>query len=94
MSNTITRDELAELLMEAGHHHHQAYISSEGVDPEWALWYASYLQARLFGRLDPIPTRSSLVHLLVQAALDFVPTAEAPKWPPVYAEAMLKALLG
>ena len=39
-SDPLTREELAELLVETGHHHHQAYADSDGVDPEWALWYA------------------------------------------------------
>ena len=35
---------LAELIVQTGHHHHQAYLSSDGVDPEWAAWYAGYLK--------------------------------------------------
>ncbi len=82
----ITANGLADLLLETGHHHHQAYISSNGIDPEWALWYSGYLQTKLWDRGGPIPTRSSLVHLLVQAEKDFVATPESPDWPPVYAK--------
>ena len=89
---TTTVEELAELLLETGHHHHQAYISSEGVDPEWALWYAGYLQTRLWDRAGSLPTRSSLVHLLVQAEKDFVAIPDAPDWPPAYAKYMLENL--
>ena len=92
ISNPITLNELADLLMETGHHHHQAYITSEGVDPEWALWYAGYLQARLWDRLGSVPTRSSLVHLLVQAEMDFAATPESATWPPVYAALILATL--
>ena len=54
---TTTVEELAELLLETGHHHHQAYVSSDGVDPEWALWYADYLQTRLWDGAGSLPTR-------------------------------------
>ncbi|MGI9613225.1 MAG: hypothetical protein ACR2QO_09970 [Acidimicrobiales bacterium] len=88
----ITVGELADLLVETGHHHHQAYISSDGIDPEWALWYAGYLQTKLWDRAGIVPTRSSLIHLLVQAEKDFVATPEAPDWPPAYARMMLDSL--
>lgn len=35
--STMDQSQLAELLMKTGHHHHQAYIEADGVDPEWAL---------------------------------------------------------
>jgi len=90
----ITREELADLLVETGHHHHQAYETSDGVDPEWALWYAGYLQSQLFGRTPALPSRSSLVHLLVQGDKEFVPTDVAPEWPLAYADLMLTEFLG
>lgn len=92
MSNSLTPEELADLLMETGHHHHQAYISSEGIDPEWALWYAGYLQSRIWDRLGAVPTRSSLVHLLVQADLDYVAGDDATPWPQVYAAFIIERL--
>ena len=92
MSTSITAAELAELLVETGHHHHRAYESSDGVDPEWALWYAGYLQTRLFDHTTVLPTRSLLVHLLLQAESDFVATEQAPAWPPVYADFILTEL--
>ena len=67
MSDPIGALELAELLQETGRHHHAAYASSNGVDPEWASWYAPYLQARLGERLGTLPTRSELIYLLVAA---------------------------
>ena len=92
MPATLSVPELAEILMAAGHHHHQAYISSDGVDPEWAMWYSSYLQAQIWDRAGEIPTRSTLVHLLIEADKNFEPTEEHPDWPPVYARYMLEEL--
>ena len=67
MTNQIDGSELAELLGETGHQHHAAYQTSDGIDPEWASWYAPHLQTRLGTRLGSIPTRSELIHLLVGA---------------------------
>lgn len=47
MTTPITADELAVLLVDAGHHHHDAYGESDGADPEWPLWYAQLLLAHL-----------------------------------------------
>lgn len=88
----ITAAELAELLVETGQHHHHAYISSDGVDPEWALWYAGYLQGRVWDRAGVIPTRSRLVHLLLSAEQDHAAYGGQAPWPAFYAERMLSAL--
>jgi len=70
MHDTISSAELAELLTEAGHHH-PAYQESNGIDPEWATWYAPYLQTRVGDRLGSPPTRSELVYLLISAEKAF-----------------------
>lgn len=90
---TITAAELADLLLEAGHRHHQAYAVTDGADPEWALWYAGYLQARLWDRTGSLPTRSKLVHLLLAAEEQHGATDGDVPWPPFYAESMLAALV-
>ena len=36
--------QLKGLLREVGEAHHQAYIETDGADPEWPLWYADYLR--------------------------------------------------
>lgn len=83
---------LAELLMETGHHHHQAYISSDGIDPEWALWYSGYLQSRIWDAFGEIPTRSRLIQLLLSAEEEFNSTNQEGPWPPYYAAYMTERL--
>ena len=87
MSERISEKELGELFRETGMNHHHAYKTSDGVDPEWALFYAGYLQARLWDRLGRVPTRSELVHLVVAADRAFQATGRAQEeWPGFYAK--------
>lgn len=79
---------IADLLEETGHAHHQAFLSSDGADAEWPLWYAEYLKekmSRLFGQEI---TCSRLVYELVR--LDFKVEAGDRPWPLVYAEDLVK----
>jgi NAD(P)H-hydrate epimerase len=86
---SITREELAELFREAGHRHHEAFAGSDGADPEWALWYAGYLQAHLWDRLGRVLTRSEIVYLLVASDLEARAQGVAD-WPSFYAERFLE----
>ncbi len=80
-------ENLAELLIETGHHHPQAYLDSDGIDPEWALWYAGHLQTRIWDTFGDVPTRSRLVHLLLSAEEVYSADVDSGKgeWPPYYA---------
>ena len=68
MMKTDLARQLEGLFHEVGEAHHQAYIQTEGTDPEWPLWYADYLRERLGGLLDASFTKSELVHMLVLVA--------------------------
>ena len=93
MSDSLTVETLAALIMKAGHSHHEAYMDSDGIDPEWALWYSGFLQANLFGLVEKIPTRSALIHMLVQGEKDH-PVDVTPEWPAAYAADMLPQITG
>ncbi|MFQ5947652.1 MAG: hypothetical protein ACE5KX_02165 [Acidimicrobiia bacterium] len=82
---------LADLLRETGEAHHEAFIESDGVDPEWPLWYADHLHDRLPDLIGTGLTKSKLVWLLVEA--DRQRTADAPEsdWPSYYADFFLEA---
>ena len=95
MSDRIGEEELAALFMETGQHHHKAYELSDGVDPEWALFYAGYLQTRIWDRLGEVPTRSQLIHFLVEADSAFGATGkEYMEWPGFYAKLYLQTNTG
>ena len=42
---------MVALLAEAGPAHHEAFAATGGKDPEWASWYAAYVQVRFDGLL-------------------------------------------
>jgi len=86
-----SRARIADLLREAGEAHHEAFIETDGADPEWPIWYAGYLQERLGQQLDRQFTRSELVYLLVLAERDHAAEAPAEPWPDFYAQVLLRS---
>lgn len=83
--DAITDEDLTDLLAETGRHHHAAFISSDGADAEWPLFYAAYLQTKLWDRLGVLLTRSEIIHVLVSSDEALRNGAERGPWPPVYA---------
>ena len=83
MENTKNQ-ELAVLFENTGHAHHQAFIATDGVDPEWPLWYAAHLEKPLSGLLNRSLTQSKIVYELVR--LDETADVGGAPWPQVYAE--------
>ena len=80
----MTDQELQAILIEVGHRHHQAYQESDGADPDWALWYAGYLQARIWDGLGPLLSRSDLVYLLKQGDREARASDDPSEWPAIY----------
>jgi hypothetical protein len=83
--DSSSSENLVELLREAGRVHHQAFAGVDGEDPDWPLWYASYLLERLRLRFGPDLTRSELVTALVLAAEDHARQAPDTEWAVHYA---------
>jgi hypothetical protein len=82
---TDTARQLEDLFREVGEAHHQAYIETDGADPEWPLWYADYLRERLGDLLDASFTKSELVHMLVLVANEQPLRAPGANWARYYA---------
>ena len=93
MSDSLTVETLAALIMKTGQSHKQAYISANAIDPDWAIWYSGFLQAQLFDLVENVPPRSELVHMLVQANIDY-PVDTNPDWLLSYAKDMLPRITG
>lgn len=86
----ISQPALAALLKETGEAHHHAYAATDGVDPEWASWYAPYLQTHIGDGLGQGLTRSEIVYLLLKAERAQAAARDSSPWPDYYAGAMLE----
>jgi len=80
----MTDAELETLLVETGHKHHEAYAESDGADPDWALWYASFLQARIWDGLGRLLSRSDIVYLLMCGDREARASDDPSQWPSIY----------
>lgn len=80
---------LADLLQETGHEHHQAFIDTDGADPDWPIWYANYLVDRLGNLLDATFTRTQIVVLLVELDRQQQATAPGTNWMRFYAKVLV-----
>jgi hypothetical protein len=80
-------ERVAELLHEAGEVHHVVYRITDGADDDWASFYGDWLinHSELPEVLGSAPTRSHLVHDLVEAERVFGETAPAVRWEDFYA---------
>jgi hypothetical protein len=85
-------DSISALLHEAAETHHVVYRITDGVDEDWASWYADWLTrlsdlANLLGRGY---VRSELTYLLVKLDKDYNEQAPAEKWEDFYARGLLE----
>ena len=77
------------LLRESGPAHHQAYIETDGDDPDWPIWYAGYLLDRLNAMLGTTLTKTQLIVLLVELDQQYRSEERNSDWPSYYAEEMM-----
>ena len=75
--------------METGRRHHEAFIDSDGADPEWPLWYSDYLHGKIGDFLDARPTKSKIVQCLLNAADAHSAQHPEEPWPTFYAGYLL-----
>jgi hypothetical protein len=87
-----TAQALADLLHEAAETHHVVYRITDGDDPDWASWYASWLleHSELPDLLGAPPVRSHLVHALVELDREHTASGAAERWEDVYARGLLE----
>lgn len=76
---------IERLLEEAAAAHHEAYLDTDGDDPEWPLWYATFLVDRLRESAAFTGTRSELVYWLVQLDQEYAEADSAIPWSRFYA---------
>jgi len=92
MDNEPLKSTLTELFRRSGPAHHQAYIHTNGDDPEWPLWYAEYLQADLQSLIGVEMTRSEMVYWMVRLYKEHQAHAPHSPWPEFYADYFIRHL--
>lgn len=81
--------QLKALFQETGQAHHEAFLETDGADPDWPIWYADYLHEKLSALLQADFTRSELVYLLVRVDKERSLQAPGSDWGHYYARFFL-----
>jgi hypothetical protein len=88
------RDKLASLLHQTAEDHHVAYKETDGVDPDWSIWYAGHLLEQGFDKmLEATILKSDLIYLLVMADKQQMAEAPGAKWERYYADFFISRYL-
>ena len=83
---TQRKEALAALLHQTAEDHHVAYKETDGVDPDWAIWYAGHLLENGNEQLlDAKLLKSDLIYLLVLADKQQISEAPGAHWENYYA---------
>ena len=85
MKMDTLQEKLVALFRETGKAHHQAFHNTDGVDPEWPLWYSEFLHDKLKKLLNASFTRSELIHLIIEAQNEQLVLAPGSDWQHFYA---------
>jgi hypothetical protein len=83
---------VSDLLHEAGEVHHAVYRITDGADDDWASFYADWLvdHSELPELLGGAPTRSHLVHELVESERALAAADSPGRWQDFYAERIIE----
>jgi hypothetical protein len=81
---------LADLLRQTGEAHHQAFLSTNGDDDDWAIWYADYLVDKLPQHLGTRLSRSEIVYALKRLDYEIREEKPAEHWSMVYARRLVE----
>ena len=81
---------ITDLLKRSGQAHHQAFLATDGDDPEWPTWYADYLMDDLNALLGTPLDRDQLADLLVELDREYRRGAGDTAWPQFYAEHLIR----
>jgi hypothetical protein len=84
--NRQRKETIAALLHQTAEDHHVAYKTTDGVDPDWSIWYAEHLLELDFEKLlDATVLKSDLIYLLVLADKQQISEAPGAHWENYYA---------
>jgi|SRR5690242_9361764 len=91
--SAVTADiqQLADLFHQTAEDHHLAFQATDGVDPDWSIWYADRLLAQGLEKvLDAKLLKSDLIYLLALADKEQQREAPGGRWERYYADFFLR----
>src|SRR5436309_10378924 len=81
------KETIAALLHQTAEDHHVAFKETDGVDPDWSIWYADPLLEKGFETLlDAKLLKSDLIYLLVLVDKQQMSEAPGAQWENYYAD--------
>jgi hypothetical protein len=87
-------DKLAVMLHQTSEDHHVAYAATDGVDPDWSIWYAVHLlELGVEKLLDAKLLKSDLIFLLVGCDKNISLEAPGAHWERWYAARLVDRYL-
>jgi hypothetical protein len=88
---TETLDQVSRLLREVAETHHRVFRIADGVDDDWASWYADWLVnlSELPTLLASKPVRSELTYVLVSVDKEYTASQPGQPWEDYYAQRIL-----
>jgi glutaredoxin len=86
MTERSVLDSLALLFEETARAHHEAFAATEGVDEDWALWYAARIQDPLAKLTGGKLSKAEIVVALVDAEAEHQARFPDELWPRFYAK--------
>ena len=88
------KETIAALLHQTAEDHHVAYKATDGVDPDWSIWYAEHLLEQGIEKLlDAKLLKSDLIYLLVLADKQQLSEAPGGHWENYYADFFVRRYL-
>jgi glutaredoxin len=84
------RDGVAELLAQIGRAHHEAFADTDGVDPEWPIWYADYARDKFADQFGLEFTRSQLIYCFMKADIEHKARSPESNWSDFYADEIVE----
>jgi NAD(P)H-hydrate epimerase len=93
MNDTQLNDEIEALIIETAEAHHEAFLETDGADPDWPIWYAQYMHDRLTSLLEANFTISELVYMIVWAEKERGLKAPGADWASYYTRFLLERYL-
>ena len=87
IEKTQQKEAIADLLHQTAEDHHVAYKETDGVDPDWSIWYSGHLLEQGFDTLlDAKILKSDLIYLLVLVDKQQMSEAPGAHWENYYAD--------